>query len=173
MPSRSGDGVWTVEVLRARGLLPDMGHEPVVSPVVVATKHGNEPNWFDGYFFDSKAEIRRYRHLRIREKAGDICNLRMHKDAVLIFDEGFRDVTGYKWRDATYEPDFRYNDHDGSEVVEDVKGEQTAVFRLKMRLVIKRYPGIRFDVLPAGQIDADGNFGGDASIRASNKKGKV
>jgi len=42
---------------------------------------------------------------------------------------------------TTYVADFRYKNKEGKEVVEDVKGFKTAIYRLKKKLV-KAYYGI-------------------------------
>lgn len=171
--ARGSSGVWTVEVLQARGLLPadtQPAAEILPQSSQSATKHGNRGESYDGYWFDSQAEVRRYKFLRLSEKAGEIVSLRMHKDAAILLDEGFRDLTGYKWQAMTYEPDFRYTTvATGREVVEDVKGLQTDVFRIKMRMVIKRYPDILFLVLPAHDIDDMGHCTVDGTSRKTNK----
>ena len=79
----------------------------------------------DGIKFDSKAEARRYSHLKLLEKAGAIDSLELQPRYDLIINDvkcGF------------YKADFRYNE-DGRQVVEDVKGMKTPVYNLKKKLI--------------------------------------
>lgn len=81
----------------------------------------------DGYYFDSQMELRRYRELKLLIAAGVIRDLEIHprydfeKNGVLI---------------TTYRPDFVYVLADtGAQVVEDVKGVQTEVYKIKKKLM--------------------------------------
>ena len=89
-------------------------------------KYNNRPTVIDGYRFDSKLEASRYGELRLLEKAGDIKDLEVHPHYPL-------EVNGLKI--CTYEADFRYTDNRGTIHVEDVKGFDTAVSRIKRKLV--------------------------------------
>lgn len=85
----------------------------------------------DGYKLDSKAEARRYGHLRLLEKAGRISDLEVHPYYDLV-------VNGMKV--SRYTVDFRYRDEHGRLVVEDVKGGVNSdphmrYVKLKIRLV--------------------------------------
>lgn len=91
----------------------------------------------DGITFDSKAEAERYVTLKAMERAGDISDLALQPAFVLI--DGFTDSFGTRHRAITYKADFKYLDRDGNVVVEDVKGIQTPVFRLKHKLLMFRY----------------------------------
>jgi hypothetical protein len=46
-----------------------------------------------------------------------------------------------------YKADFRYKNAQGEEVVEDTKGIQTDVFKLKKKLVEALYPGLEIQVI--------------------------
>jgi len=84
----------------------------------------------DGYTFDSKAEAQRYQVLKLREKAGDIHDLRVHPTYPLYCPVGATQVATV----STYEADFDFYEGDGlRRVVEDVKGARTALYRLKKR----------------------------------------
>lgn len=89
----------------------------------------------DGITFDSKKEAYRYLALRDMEKDGSIENLRrqVRYELVPAFD-----VDGKHYRPVYYVADFVYRE-DGSEVVEDVKGVRTDVYRLKSKLFARRY----------------------------------
>jgi len=94
-------------------------------------KYGNRRTVVDGIAFDSRAEANRYRELKLLERAGEITTLELQPRFTLM--EGAR-VNGRKIRSITYTADFRYRDGD-TMVIEDVKGTETAVFRLKARLL--------------------------------------
>lgn len=90
-----------------------------------ATKYGNRRVTEDGIPFDSLAELRRYRELRMLEAAGVIAGLEVHPRYPLV-------VNGVEV--ANYLADFRYVE-EGVQKVEDVKGVRTAVYRLKAKLM--------------------------------------
>lgn len=84
--------------------------------------------------FDSDAEARRYRELCLLERAGEITDLEMQVPYELQprFKAGRRVI-----RPITYIADFRYTDtRTGAQVVEDVKGVETEVFRIKAKMML-------------------------------------
>lgn len=89
----------------------------------------------DGITFDSKREADRYLVLKSMEEDGTIENLRrqVRYELVPAFD-----VDGKHYRPVYYVADFVYVE-DGKEVVEDVKGMRTDVYRLKGKLFARRY----------------------------------
>lgn len=89
----------------------------------------------DGITFDSKREASRYLALKGMEEEGIIEDLRrqVRYELVPAFD-----VDGRHYRPVFYVADFVYVE-DGEEVVEDVKGMRTDVYRLKSKLFAKRY----------------------------------
>ena len=104
-------------------------------------KFNNEPVIFDGHEFDSAAEGDRYIYHKLRERAGEITDLKLQPEFEL--QAGFRDSSG-KWQRAiAYRADFGYTEN-GARIVEDVKGHQTEVFKLKMKLFLKKYPEYQF-----------------------------
>lgn len=82
--------------------------------------------------FDSTAEYRRYRELRLLEKLGKISCLETQPRFPLV-------VNGILI--STYYADFRYKEEDGREVVEDVKGVRTDLYKIK-RALMKAIYGI-------------------------------
>jgi hypothetical protein len=63
----------------------------------------------------------------------------------------FTDASGKKHRAIVYEADFEYEDR--SDVVwrvrvEDVKGAETQVFKIKRKMFLFKYPHLRLDVVP-------------------------
>lgn len=89
----------------------------------------------DGMTFDSRREADRYLVLKRMEKDGDIEDLRrqVRYELVPAFD-----VDGKHYRPIFYTADFVYTTS-GKEVVEDVKGMRTDVYKLKSKLFALRY----------------------------------
>lgn len=110
------------------------------------TKYGAKKETIDGIVFDSLAEGRRYRDLKLMERAGEIRGLVVHMPYLL-------EVNGIPV--AQYEADFTYSRREGLEwgpnVVEDVKGMRTgpawSLFRLKAKLFAAIY-GFEIEVYP-------------------------
>lgn len=108
------------------------------------SKFGNKKVRADGYVFDSKAEYERYCQLKLLQRDGAISKLTVHPKFILM--ESFRDRSGNHHRAITYKPDFEYFERD-HHVVEDVKGgraTQTEAFRMRVKLLLKRYPDVEF-----------------------------
>ena len=109
----------------------------------------------DGVTFDSKKEAKRYTELKLLEKAGHITHLELQPEYQIT-------INGAKI--CKYKADFRYftvrqenneqyynskgewqtptmtGDKEG-QIVEDVKGFKTPIYRLKKKLVEACYPG--------------------------------
>lgn len=91
----------------------------------------------DGITFDSAREARRYSELKLLERAGAIRDLKRQVRYELIpaFDAG-----GKHYRPTSYVADFVYTDcKTGTEVVEDVKGVRTDVYRLKSKMFAHKF----------------------------------
>lgn len=106
------------------------------------SKYFNQKTTIDGYKFDSKAEGRRYKELKILEKTGIIKNLELQPRYLLqnSFKKGKK-----THRKIEYVADFRYIEK-GKIVVEDVKGKETDVFKIKRKLFEYKYPDIIFKI---------------------------
>lgn len=97
------------------------------------SKYGAVRQEVDGYRFDSKAEARRYSELRLLELAGEIHDLQVHPRWPI-------NVNGTPI--CVYVADFSYRRssiHGVGQVVEDVKGVRTAVYKLKRRLMLAKF----------------------------------
>lgn len=116
------------------------------------TKYHNVPVVLHGKAFDSKAEGVRYCQLLLLEQNDRISDLELQPKFLL--KEGYRDRDGVWRRAILYIGDFSYLDltADGRQVVEDVKGCQTGVFRLKRKLLQARYPDLVFTVLSYDEV---------------------
>lgn len=99
------------------------------------SKYHAKKTCVDGITFDSKREADRYLVLKSMEEDGTIEDLRRQVRYELI--PAF-DVDGKHYRPVYYVADFVYVE-DGKEVVEDVKGMRTDVYRLKSKLFARRY----------------------------------
>lgn len=127
------------------------GQYPTQRPSVVkpeperAHKYNAQAVTVDGHRFDSKAEMRRYLDLRLLLADGQIDDLVLQPRFTLL--DAFTDNAGKHQRAIVYVADFAYTDRDGNRVVEDVKGVETAVFRLKKKLFLARYPELRLEIV--------------------------
>lgn len=99
------------------------------------SKYHAKKTTVDGITFDSRREADRYIVLKSMEEAGAIEDLRRQVSYELV--PAF-DVDGRHYRPVSYVADFVYVE-DGKEVVEDVKGMKTDVYRLKSKLFARRY----------------------------------
>lgn len=88
--------------------------------------------------FDSKKEYLRFTKLLLLQKAGAIRNLTTHPI--------FKIVVEGKDIGLSYEADFQYFEGDKN-VVEDVKGFHTDVFKIKRKLVEALYPGLKIRIV--------------------------
>lgn len=90
----------------------------------------------DGILFDSRKEARRYRELKLLEKAGQIRGLRLQVPFELIPAQ--RDENGKVIeRAVTYRADFLYTDLETYQtVVEDTKGIKTKDYIIKRKLML-------------------------------------
>jgi hypothetical protein len=87
----------------------------------------------DGIQFASKAEMRRYAELKLRVQAGEIRDLTLQPKFLL--QEGFT-KNGRNYQPIYYVGDFEYYDCEKKKkVVEDVKGVETEVFKIKEKML--------------------------------------
>ena len=106
-------------------------------------KYRNKKVKYDGYTFDSQKEKNHYIALKQLEKLGIIENLKLQTPFLLIDTIRYKDKTYPKTK---YIADFTYIEN-GKLVVEDVKSEITRkdkVYRIKIKLLLERYPNIEF-----------------------------
>ena len=92
-------------------------------------KYHNHPTIISGIRFSSKREAARYQVLKLLERHKEIKNLKLQP--IFKFPTGF-----------SYRADFSYFDNKGKFIVEDVKGIQTDVFKLKKKCLEYFYPAI-------------------------------
>ncbi len=100
----------------------------------------------DGILFDSKLEANRYTELQLLARAGQIKDIELQPEFELI--PAYRRRDGKRIRATKYRADFRYYDCMQMRfVVEDVKGMETAVFKIKRKLLEWRYPDVILSIV--------------------------
>lgn len=119
--------------------------------MISRNKYRNKKIQVNGETFDSMKELRRWRDLKLLEKAGEITELRRQVPFELLPNQREPDKIGPRGgrkpgriieRKAVYVADFVYRDRDGQEVIEDCKGMRTKEYILKRKLLLFRF-GIR------------------------------
>lgn len=128
----------------------------------------------DGKEFSSETESRRYRELKLLERAGEISYLQLQPE--FVFFESFRKcpechtITDLSKRSTLcpncktkmktingmkYIADFQYLTKEGKTIVEDVKGPEkfrTEKFKHKSRIFEWLYPNLTLTVVTTSQI---------------------
>jgi anaerobic selenocysteine-containing dehydrogenase len=91
----------------------------------------------DHIAFDSKIEGEYYRYLKQQQEDGKIKEFELQP--IFTLQEGFR-KNGKYYRPILYIADFKVYDNDGTVQIIDVKGYETADFKIKRKLFEKKYP---------------------------------
>ena len=107
------------------------------------SKYQNKKTQIDMYVFDSIAESKRYKELALLERAGQIEGLKLQPKFLL--QEGFK-KNGKTYRKIEYIADFMYIEN-GKIIIEDVKGMETEVFKLKRKLFEYKYPKFELKII--------------------------
>ncbi|MFH1739139.1 MAG: DUF1064 domain-containing protein [bacterium] len=97
-------------------------------------KYGACATVIDGIRFASKREAERYAELKLLERMNIIQDL--------FIQPRFRMPPGF-----AYVADFQYTDANGQSIVEDVKGVETPVFKLKRKCLEYFYPKVRLEII--------------------------
>ena len=106
-------------------------HAPRVS------KYKNKKAEYKGMIFDSEGERDHYIELELRQRAGEITDLRTQVSYEI--QPAFTDSKGQKIRAITYKADFVYYDlRDKRTHIEDYKGFKTKEYLLKKKLLAFR-----------------------------------
>lgn len=101
------------------------------------SKYSNRVVEYDGYKFDSVAELRVYKILSQLLEDKKILMLRLQPRYEL--QSAFQ-KNGKKYRKIEYVADFEVHHLDGSIEVIDVKGMKTTDFKIKQKLFDRKYP---------------------------------
>ena len=97
------------------------------------SKYRNKKVVVDQIKFDSIKEAKRYQQLKLLVKAGKISNLELQKEFILIPNQYANGKLIE--RAVKYKADFVYTEN-GIQIVEDVKGMKTDVYKLKKKLML-------------------------------------
>lgn len=101
-------------------------------------KYRNQKITIDGITFDSKLEARRFRELKLLERAKEIEQLQLQPEFELI--PSFK-KNGKTIRKTIYKGDFSYIDkRTGKLIVEDTKGYKTKEYILKKKMFEYKFP---------------------------------
>lgn len=101
------------------------------------SKYGATPTTVDGIRFHSAKEARRYGELKLLEKAGEIHGLRLQPRYPLMV---VGEATEQRGQVGTYIGDFAYSERgSAAEIVEDVKGFKTPLYKWKKKHVEVQY----------------------------------
>lgn len=104
------------------------------------TKYHSRKVTINGITFASKLEAERYQQLMLLQNAKEITDLEYQKE-FQIFEGYINCYTGEKHRSRYYVADFFYLDLRSKQwIVEDTKGVETDVFKLKWELVQEQHP---------------------------------
>lgn len=106
-------------------------------------KYRNKKVIVDEKEFDSKREGNRYKELKLLERAEKIKDLELQPRFLL--QDSFK-KNGRTFRKIEYVADFKYIEN-GKTIVEDVKGIQTDVFKLKHKIFEKVYPDLELRII--------------------------
>lgn len=106
-------------------------------------KYKNTKIVVDNIKFDSNLEATRYKELKLLLRAGEISNLELQPRFLL--QDSFK-KNGRTFRKIEYVADFKYIEN-GKTIVEDVKGIQTDVFKLKHKIFEKVYPDLTLKII--------------------------
>lgn len=107
-------------------------------------KYKNKKVTVDGIDFDSIKESVRYKQLKMFERAGLIKDLKLQTKFELqpAFKKNNKTI-----RAITYKADFDYLTKDGRHIVEDVKGIETEVFKLKRKMFEYKYKDLEIKII--------------------------
>lgn len=121
------------EYLKKRG-------QKVEKPKANRQKYNNQGNWYDGIYFRSQLELRRYCQLKILMNTGEISGF--------IIQPCFILQTGNESNKAiTYSADFLVLNKDGTYTVEDTKGYESQQWQRTYKMFKLKYPNVELKIL--------------------------
>jgi len=109
-------------------------------------KYNNKKTMIDGITFDSRGEANRYLYLKSLLQANEISDLELQPKFELI--PKFK-KNGKTHRAINYVADFKYIEN-GETVVEDYKGMETKVFKIKHKMFEYFYPDLELRIIKEG-----------------------
>lgn len=137
MEKRRKEGVEKMIQFDLTDLPPNIRKQAEEKLAPKKSKFSSVKTIIDGHAFDSKKEAKYYSELKIREKAGEIKELKLQPRFLL--QNGFS-YNGKRYRKIEYIADFEYFDvMENKHVVVDVKGYKTDVYQIKKKLFLNEY----------------------------------
>lgn len=115
-----------------------VGHQGGVVRGGRRSKFGAVRTEVDGLTFASKAEARRYSELKLLWDVGEITGQLVLQPRFPLYVQAFGRFEE-PVKVGEYVGDFLYTRPDGEEVLEDVKGMATPLYKLKKRMVEAQY----------------------------------
>ncbi len=123
-------------------------------------KYKNKITTVDGLTFHSKGEANRWKELKLLEKAGEVKNLKRQVAFHLVF--GGVDLK------TKYIADFIYTTKSGHKVMEDFKGVETRLFKLKWAILKAMFPDVVFVI--SGKNNGKRNNRDVGKVKRRDKK---
>lgn len=121
------------EYLKKRG-------QKIEKPKAKKQKYNNKGIWYDGVYFRSQLELKRYCQLKLLFNAGEIRGFVLQPEFIL--QEGTAEE-----RAITYSADFLILNNDGTYTVEDTKGYESEQWKRTYKQFKLRYPKVELKVL--------------------------
>lgn len=109
---------------------------PTIEEQKKKSKYGARKCEIDGFIFDSVMEAKFYIHLKQEKENGNVIDFELQPKYLL--QEGFKKA-GKTIRAIYYISDFLVTHKDNQKIVYDVKGRETADFKLKKKMFDYRY----------------------------------
>jgi hypothetical protein len=122
----------------------EMGLIPKLSELIdeqAKSKYHSRKVTIDNIVFDSQKEANYYLELKLRKRANDIVDFEL-QPVYILQDAYYRDAK--KVQPITYKADFKIVHKNFDVEIVDVKGMKTEVYRIKKKLLLAKYPSIRF-----------------------------
>lgn len=121
------------EYLKKRG-------QKVEKPKIKNQKYNNQGNWYDGVYFRSQLELRRYCQLKILMNTGEISGFIIQPRFILqTGDENNKAIT--------YSADFLILNNDGTYTVEDTKGYESQQWQRTYKMFKLKYPNVDLKIV--------------------------
>ncbi|MFA6244780.1 MAG: DUF1064 domain-containing protein [Candidatus Hydrogenedentales bacterium] len=136
-----------VDIAQVRRYLASQAGKPQEAPQCGRrNKYGAVRVRIDGIWFASTAEGKRYEFLRDRQKRGEIRGLKLQPRYEL--QAPYVDSRGRRVRQVVYVADFEYIEcATGRQIIEDVKGLETPIFKIKRKMFEKVFPTLQIKVV--------------------------
>lgn len=116
---------------------PIPAQQMLQEPKKKTSKYNNTRTKIDGILFDSAKEADYYSQLKVLYQAGALQSFCRQPE--IILQEGFAET-----RPIIYKPDFLVVTSEGHAFYVDVKGLKTDVYKMKKKMLLKKFPNIDF-----------------------------